>query len=205
MSNSLVSGAFVEFVKQVIGDLPRDISDDECRRWGGRDEELTRVLRAALMPDEQVEASDQPSSRNWPVVGEVFELTLDFDAPENDPVQMVRADGYSNSEKWKHAGTKPAGVQTRRFKLVEIGYQPSFDEVKAALAKHGPTPEGQWRNALKEKFPSPPGRPVGIADASWVAPDGNAYFPCVSGDGSSVFYWAARDFGEVWLWLVEVK
>jgi hypothetical protein len=153
--------------------------------------DLTAALRAVFIPP-------------WPKPGEVFQLTINGDAPECDPIQMVRDDGYDRPESWKHNGPKVAGVQTRSFKLVEIGYQPNFGAVKTDLNKLGKVPEGQWRKPLKRKFPDAPGRPAGIADPSWVGPDGVPYFPIVDGDGRSGFRWTGGGFGEYWLWLVEL-
>ncbi len=152
-----------------------------------------------------IESSMQSSAPAWLALNKVFELTLDGDAPENDPLQMVRAYGCSDPEKWKHTGMKVIGRETRRFKLVEIGYKPNFESVKKALARHGSIPEGQWREALKKRFLGAPGRLVGVADVSWFDPFGYPYFPCVNDDGASAFGWIDRGFFEYWLWLVEVK
>lgn len=138
-------------------------------------------------------------------VGEVFELTLDGDDAENDPVEMVRRDGYSKPEQWQFNGTRVAGVQTRRFKLVSVGYCRTFDRLTRKLIKYGTIPEGQWREALKAAYQHDGKGPVGIADSSWVRPDGYAHFPCVRTLGSSYFHWTGFDFHARWRWLVEVS
>ena len=66
-----------------------------------------------------VEAS-VPTRRAHYAEGEVFEMTLNGDAPENQPLEMVRRDGYTG--RWTHNGPKVSGRQTRRFKLDVIGY-----------------------------------------------------------------------------------
>lgn len=135
----------------------------------------------------------------------MFELTLDGDAPENQPLQIVRDCGYTG--KWGHNGpkVKGKGKQTRRFKLAQAGYQPNLDGVKAALPASGSV-EGQWIKAFKAAYPQPDGQgPIGIADASWVDPSGNARFPVVSTDGSPYFGWAGVGRDACWRWLVAVK
>jgi len=135
--------------------------------------------------------------------GEVFEMTLDGDAPENHPLEMVRRDGYTGN--WKHSGPVVKGIVTRRFKWVAVGYQPNLETVRAALAFHGDIPEGQWREAVKQMF-KPDGEHLrGIADPSWENPDGYAIFPYVENGGYSDFRWAGLDLGESWCWLVAVS
>lgn len=139
-----------------------------------------------------------------PPVSEIFELTLDGDLPENQPLEMVRRDGYSGT--WKHNGPVVKGVQTRRFKIVQIGYCRTFDEVQTKLIQHGKIPEGQWRQAYKTAYPKPDGNgPIGIADSSWVLPNGRACFPYVLTDGYSDFCWTDHAFNDFWRWLVEVS
>lgn len=142
----------------------------------------------------------------YPAVGEIFELTLDGDAPENQPLEMVSRDGYDHPELWSHNGERVVGVQTRRFKLVEVGFCKNLDEVKEKLAPHGTIPEGQWREAFKKRFRKPDGKgPIGFADSSWVDPRAFVYFPFVDADGGSLFYWADYDFYADWRWLVGVR
>ncbi|OGH68918.1 MAG: hypothetical protein A3J66_02130 [Candidatus Magasanikbacteria bacterium RIFCSPHIGHO2_02_FULL_47_14] len=141
----------------------------------------------------------------YPALDEIFELTLDGDAPENRPLEMVRADGYDEPEKWKHTGLTVTGQQTRRGKLVLVGYCDSFDEVKAKLAAQGTIPEGQWREAFKARYPTLDGKgSIGVADASWASPHGGASFPYVDSFGFSLFDSADGGFDERWRWLVLV-
>lgn len=135
--------------------------------------------------------------------GVEFEMTLAGDAPKNQPLEMVKRDGYTGQ--WKHNGQMVNGTQTHRFKWVAIGYQPNFAAVLTALAPHGAIPEGQWREAVKQMF-EPDGEHFhGIADPSWTHPNGRARFPYVSSDGDSGFDWADVDFGDDWRWLVRVS
>ena len=139
----------------------------------------------------------------YPKEGEAFELTLDGDAPENAPLEVVRSFGYDPTG-WSHNGPTVTGKQTRQFMLVGIGYQPNLAAAKSALeAKYGPTPEGQWMKAFKDAYPEANGvNPVGVADASWVLPNGCAYFPFVSSGGKPYFRWTVSYLVEGWLWLV---
>ncbi len=146
----------------------------------------------------QLKASQLPP---YPEVGVVFSRTMDGDAPENDPNQMPRSDGYTDM---RHTGNRRVrGAVTRNFKFVEIGYQPDWASVKQELAKHGKIPEGQWREAVKKNFRTN-GRRMGVADASWDDSRGDAHFPYVRDDGTSSFYWAGSGFLN-WLWLVEAE
>ncbi len=79
-----------------------------------------------------VATTDQKTS--YPVEGLIFELTLDGDAPTSNPIAMVHSDGYSQHERWRHAGTRVTGKQTRSFKLVSVGYCRDLDEVRQKLA-----------------------------------------------------------------------
>src|SRR5579863_5445427 len=88
----------------------------------------------------------------YPKVGEVFELALDGDAPENQPLEMVDSFGY-NPAGWSHKGPKVSGRQTRRFKFVQVGYCSNVDKIKEQSSAHGEIPEGQWINAFKAAYP----------------------------------------------------
>lgn len=175
-----------------------------------------RLLGKGPLPDGASVVADQPAATTnpesqppvlpvYPANGEIFELTLNVDDPSVDPIEMVCRDGYENTENWRHTGTKLTGVITRRFKLVAIGYCQSFKEVEKRLKKQGCIPEGQWREALKDKYRQDGKGPVGVADASWTDPDGSARFPGVGGGGASSFRWSGNDFSDVWRWLVGVS
>ena len=141
----------------------------------------------------------------YPPIGEVFELTLDGCDPSSDPIEMVRGDGYNEPERWEFKGERVIDLETRRFKLVEIGYQPNFNAVREAFREHGTIPGGQWREAFKANFEPDSKGPIGIADASWLNPLGSASFPYVDANGSSYFLWADSSFRVGWRWLVEVS
>lgn len=142
----------------------------------------------------------------YPKEGEIFKLTLDGDAPENQPLEMLRRYGTDSSD-WKHNGEKVSGKQTRRFKLVRVGYCRNLDEVRKKLKGHGNIPEGQWVMAFRVAYPRSDGQGphIGVADASWVDPDGSAYFPYVYSGGSLGFNWADIERGDHWRWLVAVS
>lgn len=158
-----------------------------------KEKKVSRRLAAVLMEGRQVA---------WPRPGEVFELTIDTPFPGLD---MVRDDGYGNWQEWRFTGSEITVPETKRFELVEIGYQPNFEAVKRELGKHGTIPQGQWRKALRQKFSLAHGRLVGVADSSWVSPGGGVGFPYVHGGGFGYFDWAGRGFSDDWFWLVEVK
>jgi hypothetical protein len=118
---------------------------------------------------------------------------------------MVRRDGYSKPEKWRHTGKKLAGNQTRRFKLVSVGYCRSLNEVRRKLKAHGGIPEGQWRESLKAAYRPDDKGHVGVADSSWVDPLGGVCFPYVGSGGYSYFDGSGHGFHGDWRWLVEVS
>ena len=201
-----ISGAYIEFQSAVLKALPRGITDELALKWAGEGERLTRMFSVlAQLPMAETNKTKKPTLTlpQYPPDSEVFELTIDGDAPENDPIEMVRCDGYGSPEKWKFTGQKVAGIQTRAFKLVRVGVCRNLKKVRQRLAQYGDIPEGQWRQAFKAAYPQPDGNgPIGIADSSWVDPDGGAGFPCVDSGGGSDFRWADDGRGGGWRWLV---
>lgn len=148
-----------------------------------------------------------PVSKEYPADGEVFRLTLDGDAPENDPIEMVRQDGYQSFKRWKFKGKKVVGIQTRAFKLVRVGDCRNLDELHEKLAQYGDVPEGQWRQAFVAAYPQSDGRgSVGVADASWFDVNGHARLPYIHWRGfssfSSIRSWFGSEPGGRWRWLV---
>ena len=180
------------------------VADDVLGRFARQQHDwFRRVREGSLDPETVVRAVHAIIDWTIPADGVEFELTLDFGAPENDPIAMVRADGYSEPENWKYTGKKLSGIQTRSFKLVRVGYCRNLDEVREKLAQYGPVPGGQWRGAFKAAFPKPDGNgPIGFADPSWVHPNGRVFFPFISSGGGSNFRWADFELDKSWRWLV---
>src|SRR3989338_4081249 len=212
-------GRVLEFALTVARNAPRDLPVEIMDIWDNQGEQMKQRLREALVSgpvikeptavSQSVETSPVPVTipvaPGFPAIVEEFELPLDGDDPANDPMEMVRRDGYGSPEKWKHKGERISGKQTGRFKLVGVGYCRNLDEVRQKLAVHDEIPGGQWREAYKAKFRGDCGRPVGVADPSWVPPVGHADFPCVGGRGRSFFGWPGHGFHDDWLWLVACK
>ncbi|HEY4508101.1 MAG TPA: hypothetical protein VJJ55_00400 [Candidatus Paceibacterota bacterium] len=148
-----------------------------------------------------------PTTLAVPRDGEIFELTLNAD--DADPIGMVRSDGYNDADKWEFNGPKVNGTQTRRFKIVSVGYQANAEAVNKALAEHGTPAPGQWREAFKKKCPRPDGKgPIGFTGSEWVAPRRGRRLPCVSGFGDSWisgFFWLVVVFRGGWRFVVELK
>ena len=179
-------------------------TDDVLGRFSRQQHDwFERVRKGSLDPEAVVRAVHSIIDAQYPADVVEFELTLDFDAPENQPLEMVRLDGY-NPEGWKFTGKKLSGIQIRRFKLVRVGHCLNLDEVRLKLAQYGrEVPEGQWRQAFKAAYPNPDGNgPIGFADPSWVSPLGRASFPFVDSVGGSGFSWAGCGRGGRWRWLV---
>ena len=146
-----------------------------------------------------------PEFLTVPQDGEIFDLTLDGDSI--DPIAMVRGNGYKNADQWEFKGPKVTGTQTKKFKLVSVGYQPNADAVNKALAQHGAPALGQWREAFKEKYRLPDGKgPIGFTGSEWAHPFRE--FPHVADEGGvwrSYFYWFDRVLRAAWRFAVEVK
>jgi len=141
--------------------------------------------------------------RPYPKVGEIFELGLDGDAVNNHVIAMVRRVGDPRG--WAHNGPLVTGRAIRPHKLVELRPTLTFDEVLAELARYGKIPEGQWASAFKVTYPKTDGHgPIGIADASWWAPDGRINFPYIGRGGDLGFHRASGSFGANWRWIVGV-
>lgn len=139
---------------------------------------------------------------SYPRVGEPFELGLDGDYGKNQPLEMVRTAGY-NPAGWARNGTLVVGRKIRAHKLVFFYENPGFDELLRELAMVGEVPSGQWIVAFKTAFPKTDGRgPIGIADATWIAPDGHLQFPCIGRGGDLRFHQALGTFGPRWRWIV---
>jgi hypothetical protein len=137
----------------------------------------------------------------YPENESVFELTIDGEARKNQPLGMVET-VHGGSEGWKHRGEVVKGKQTRRFKLVYVGCCANLDEVISKLLVLGPIPEGQWIRAFHACFPQPDSKgPVGVADHSWVTPDGDLVFPSVNAEGELDFAWP-RYHRRHWRWLM---
>lgn len=145
---------------------------------------------------------------SYPPEGRVFELTLDGDATEIQPLEMVcRYKLYSpDKEGWHHSGPVVKGVQSRKFKLVRIGICEGLNHVQEKLVSYGYVLfEGQWLEAFRARY-KPNGRnPVGVADASWTNSAGGRFFPYVDVFGFPQFEWELSIFRGYWLWLVPGK
>ena len=136
------------------------------------------------------------------------EFALALNGDEADPIEMLQNDGI-NPANWEFRGKKIMGTGTRRrFKLVSVGYCTSFNKLVEKLKKQGAIPEGQWREAFKKRFPKPGEKSlIGFADASWVYPNADLYFPYFGDNGgrNSSFRWTGHGFNGVWRWVVEVS
>lgn len=143
------------------------------------------------------------SIRSYPAIGEPFEIVFYGDYKGNQPLGLMRRTDYSPGG-WEHDGPSITGRVIRFLKLVELKQILTFDEVRAELCnKYGPIPEGQWVSGFKAAFPKTDGKgPVGVADASWTAPDGKRNFLYVKRGGDLSLHRALGTFGPDWRWIV---
>lgn len=145
-----------------------------------------------------------PQDHRYPSLNAEFELELDANIPANRPYPgMIIAFGYDPKD-WGFAGTPLIGKSRRKFKLVRVGFQSNLLTVRRALeVKHGSIPPGQWIKAFIDAYPRTDGSgPVGVADPSWIHPDGNSDFPFLDSAGKPRFNWTISTLHGHWRWLV---
>lgn len=140
----------------------------------------------------------------YPELGVTFTLTLDGDASQNEPLEMVRRDGLVGG--WSHSGPVVSGLQTKSFMLMRFDFSHNLVELLRQLSEPGGIPPGQWRQAFKAAYPKYDRKgPIGVPDASWFNPKGNAHFPIVGGHGYTPFFPAKHRFARGgWRWLVMI-
>ncbi len=146
-----------------------------------------------------------------PQIGEIFELTSNS---ELYGLRMVKSlPRTSTSDKWIFTGTNVPQGTTKRFKLVEFGYQPDLSAVVGMYAKHGKIPEGVWMRRIYETFKPDYKGWIGVPDTSWVRPEivaifsyvpSRPCFPAIDGYGNWHFFEVNTHFLGDWRWLVEV-
>lgn len=146
--------------------------------------------------------SSAHSIRSYPAIGEPFEIVFYGDYKGNQPLAIARRVGHCDG--WEHDGPLIEGRVIRLLRLVALKSALAFDELRAELVRqYGKVPEGQWVSGFKATFPKTDGKgPIGIADASWVAPDGHFNFLCVGRGGDMEFHRASGAFGPGWRWIV---
>ncbi|MBI4250363.1 hypothetical protein HY622_02135 [Candidatus Uhrbacteria bacterium] len=140
-------------------------------------------------------------SLQFPKVGEPFELS----SYNFDPLELVEEEHAP--EEWRHAGVVIDEAQIRVFRFIvtpseACTFQKATDFI---LASQCFSPEGQWLRAFKHKYPVPPEHRgdlypgldpehrlervgklmICVADASWISPEDDTYFPCLEGRGDS--------------------
>ena len=137
----------------------------------------------------------------YPKIGVIFELTLDGDAPENQPMTMFESNGYI-TKGWWHNGVVVAGKQTHIFKLFQ--WKGDWDKIGDKIGDNNPP--GQWRNAFLSTFPEPDDKcPIGVHDASWHSLHGRS-FPGIDLYGEPTFFRTNQitPFSP-WRWLIFAK
>lgn len=171
---------------------------------------LANFLRSILNGTEAATPpapATHPTPSDIPADGVEFELTLE----PTDALAMVKADGY-DPKGWQYKGPKVTKPDTKRVKLIRVGYVRNLAEVQAKAREQGcELVIGQWREAFKKRFPTNDGKgPIGFGgkESSWVDPCGDAYFPvlCVHGVGwRSDFGWSDDVRDGHWRWLAASK
>lgn len=140
--------------------------------------------------------------RPFPQAGEVFELTA---TKELTGLGLVAYFGFY-PDRWQFTGKTVTAGTTKRFRLVEVGYQPNLAAVAKVCTKPGQkVPEGVWMQTFSETFGSNirDRNIVGVADSSWVNPRGLVEFPLVYKHSGRSFSRADNVQDDDLLWLVE--
>lgn len=147
------------------------------------------------------------AAQQYPAPKEVFELTVRTPLSARDMLDGSRFKIPLERLLFK-GEVEILPPQTRRFKLVPLGFQRRFSTIRQHSAGYGRIPEVQWLRALTDKFPfsRSMGR-IGIARLAWGAPGFTDLFPCISDQGVEDFDEASDchccTFDPSWLWLVE--
>jgi len=173
-----------------------------------RDNELARNMiefaRNGNLLAAEAQPPAQPQLIALPAIGVEFDLTLD---PATQGLALVTTFGYSG--KWKFKGQPIAEPFTRRFKLEAVGACPNLDAVARECRKYGRVPEGPWLDSFRQVYPNNDGQgPIGVADPSWVDPDGLVDFPLLIQNGAGWnpdFRWVGNGRNALWRWLIEVR
>lgn len=187
------------------------VADDVFGTIAKRQWELSRrVLEGTLDPDwvaKELQRVIEGLKIHPVIISKIFELTLDGDDPINDPMEMIRSNGF-DPDAWKFKGKRVVGKQTRKFRMACVGACRNVDEVREQLNRCGEIPEGQWREAFMVAGCPEVDGPwhIGFADPSWEDSSGfdniPCIFPCRGHDFLRVHY---ATFNNYWRWLVEVK
>ncbi|MFA6392319.1 MAG: hypothetical protein WCW66_06295 [Patescibacteria group bacterium] len=146
--------------------------------------------------------SDRPVFIEPPDLGVEFELTIRGDNSEHRWM-VDKLAGSFKFKNYRYYGLKPKkeGRQTRRFKLVKVGYRPDVSGICREVARQGMyTPESQWLEAFRRAYPVQGERPgIGIANPDW-----EGHYPVLHCNSSGWYYCLRRpEFcSEHWIWLV---
>ena len=140
-----------------------------------------------------------------PNVGQIFRLIINGSEKESQPITMVDSWDHYHAPKpvgWNYVGKEIRGEQIASFKLVQVGYCDKWEDLKGRLSAYGRTPEGQWIEVFRQTFPKRPGL-IGVADDTWVDPDGNRHFPFIGFlPGKLSFGGTEGIISGTWVWLV---
>ncbi|MFA6525344.1 MAG: hypothetical protein WCT33_03710 [Patescibacteria group bacterium] len=154
--------------------------------------------------------SDRPVFIQPPELGVEFELTIMGDNSEHKrmvPLLNRPRSNFHPCATYKYKGPKPKkeGRQTRRFKLIKVGYRPDVDGIRREVVRQGMyVPEPQWLEAFRLAYPIQGERPgISIANPYWEH-RGVRYYPVLHCDTSGWYYDLDRDgfCSEHWAWLV---
>lgn len=144
--------------------------------------------------------------KTWPIEGMAFPLTLDLRTFH--PRELPERFGYPNPEAWQYVrrekGSRKSTPRTRMFRMVRVsGRDVSFSAVRKILHARGRNPKGEWLEAFRMTYPTHGYHdPVGVADSSWINPEGHATFPCYV--DTRPYLLPLTLTGKEWLWLIEV-
>ena len=175
-------------------------SDDDLRRIqtdGDLRRKLAELIGGAARKVVQLVV---PADDEW------FELEVNND---QDPMEVVSSVGF-DKKSWQYLGPAFSGKETRRVKLVRLGFVKDLEDARQKADQLGfRLLEGQARESFKAKYPAPDGKgPVVFGGSELRSPYGHAYVACLCELGvvwSSSFRWSDRDWDGNYRWAVVSK
>ena len=209
-ASRLSTDQFAEFASAVVRNLPRDLDPARVQGWIEEGDALARLLAAAFSGREVSEPEQSPAPKVVPltVSADDEEFTLDVNN-DQDPMEVVSSVGF-DKKSWQYLGPAFSGKETRRVKLIRLGFVKGLKEARQKADQLGfRLLEGQARESFKAKYPVPDGKgPVVFGGSVWQSPHGDARVACLyecGGVWNSHFYWSDYGWDGDYRWAVVSK
>ena len=187
---ALSLGNFVELECAVLKALPRDIDPDVAANWARNGESLTRVLREALMPPEQRNATT------------TYPVSVNYDTTVEEMVRLGHYDWSNSDVTSKHFPTKRTGTADLVIELVHVNRDISTKDAQKELDRMGFRPaELHELLAFGAKYPEVQREfPILALGSVWQDLDDDRRYACLHGVGSErglYLRWFGGDWDDV--------